>query len=374
MGSLPLYLTGSPKPCIMNPFRIWSGEWWHDTPHHSINLVHPAGFTNKNHGVSRCPPKKTPRTKRWAPTKRAKNSLGSWGLGRKKGFHSLIPPTNSHGWQASDVCFSEMGNLRTSIWSFFPSNPSDIRPLCFFRKMFIYASQKLWLHCVRWTKKTPTTITKCIPNIPSWSTLNLSKSCILAFEPTGPIFVRQIFVRILRACRMKVGLVGWGWRVFFSVCPSKGGQIWCCQKDDEIFFQFQMSLAFLKGAEVYHFCWLPGFGLEQFFGKDRNRRNWDTVYFSYWKRWIWSLAMWVFLRSFFLVCSLFLQGKHYVGWHIMTEDLRSKPAHKTGDAAVLCAFGASVSRHQSGLGGFELQRTNWRDGRWCFRYDIYGRW
>ena len=54
---------------------------------------------------------------------------------------------------------------------------------------------------------------------------------------------------------------------FFSVCPSKGGQIWCCQKDDEIFFQFQMSLAFLKGAEVYHFCWLPGFGLEQFFGK-----------------------------------------------------------------------------------------------------------
>ena len=192
----------------MNPFRIWSGEWWSDDTHHSINLVHPAGFTNKNHGCFTCPQKNATNEK-MGTNEKGQNSLGSWGLGRLKGFHSLI--THKFAWQACiRCCFSEMGNLRTSILKlFFTSNPSDFLPIWFFRNMFIYASQQLWLHFVTWTKKTPTTITKCIPNIPSWPTLNLSKSCILAFEPTGPIFVRQIFVRILRACRMKVGLVGW---------------------------------------------------------------------------------------------------------------------------------------------------------------------
>ena len=226
MGSLPLYLTKvfeTPVSWIHFASEVENDE--------VMTLTTPSiwftrlGSPTKTMGVSRAP-KKTPRTKDGHQRKGPKQS---WQLrvGTVKRF-SFADSTHKFAWQACiRCCFSEMGNLRTSILKlFFTSNPSDILPIWFFRNMFIYASQQLWLHFVTWTKKTPTTITKCIPNIPSWPTLNLSKSCILAFEPTGPIFVRQIFVRILRACRMKVGLVGWlvgwGWRVFFFGVSLKG--------------------------------------------------------------------------------------------------------------------------------------------------------
>lgn len=241
---------------------------------------------------------------------------------------------------------------------FFPSNPSEIRPIWFFRKMFIYASQKLWLHCVTWTTKIPTTITKCIPNIPSWPTLNLSKSRILAFEPTGPIFVRQIFVRILRACRMKVGLVGWGWRVFFfSVCPLKGGQIWCCQKDDEVFSVPNVPCPFWRVQRYIISVGCPGLVWNKSFwqGSDRcmepKKLGYGILFLLEKMDLEPSYVSFFFFGVFFLVRSLFCRG------NIMSVDISwlktyaQNPAHKTGDAAVLCAFGASVSRHQSGLGG-----------------------
>ena len=188
-------------------------------------------------------------------------------------------------------------------------------------------------------KKTPTTITKCIPNIPSWPTLNLSKSCIFAFEPTGPIFVRQIFVRILRACRMKVGLVGWlvgwGWRVFFFGVSLKGranlvlpkGWWDFCLADLRDQFKEDMfcsvptcPLPFLKG------CWryiisvgCPGLVCNNFLGKDRCMEPKKLGYgytFPIGKDgWVEPSYVSFFAELFFFVCSLFCRG------NIMSVDI-----------------------------------------------------
>jgi len=76
-----------------------------------------------------------------------------------------------------------------------------------------------------------------------------------------------------------------------------------------------MSLALSEGLlAVYNFCWLPGFGLQQFlFGKDRidvwNRRNWDMGILFLLEK----MDLEPSYVSFFFGVFAFLQGKHYVG-------------------------------------------------------------
>ena len=57
----------------------------------------------------------------------------------------------------------------------------------------------------------------------------------------------------------------------------------------------------------------------------------------------------------------------------MTEDLRSKPTTKQATPQCYARLERQFPDISQACGGFDLQRTNWRDGRWYFRYDIYGR-
>ena len=195
-------------------------KWWH-SPLHQFGS--PGWVHQQKPWVFHVPPKKRYERKDGHQRKGPKQS---WQLrvGTVKRF-SFADSTHKFAWQA---CIS----WEHPSWSYFlppilrTSSPYGFLETCLFMLLNNFGFI-LWHE----QKKTPTTITKCIPNIPSWPTLNLSKSCILAFEPTGPIFVRQIFVRILRACRMKVGLVGWlvGWLVgvdvfFFWCVPQREGK------------------------------------------------------------------------------------------------------------------------------------------------------
>lgn len=292
-----------------------------------------------------------------------------------------------------------MHQLRTSILKlFFTSNPSDILPIWFFRNMFIYASQQLWLHFVTWTKKNAHNYNQMYSKYSKLTDTQLVQilhSCIR----THRTHLCSPDLRSDPTCLSHEGwvgwLVGWRWRVFFfgvslkgraNLVRPKGWWDFCLAdlrdqfKEDMFCSVPTCPLPFLKG------CWryiisvgCLGLVCNNFFGKDRidvwNRRNWDMgILFLLEKMDESSLAMWVFLQSFFLVCSLFCRG------NIMSVDIswlkiyaQNPPQNRRRRSAMRVwsvSFPTSVRPGRV----WTAARTNWRDGRWYFRYDIYGRW
>ena len=262
----------------MNPFRIWSGEWF--LPHHSINLVHPAGFTNKNHGCFTVPPKKNATKEKMGTKKRAKQS---WQLrvGTEKRFSFADSTHKSHGILSyvaalesyartsptheshSIKCFfPEMGNLRTSILSFFPSNPSDILPIFFLEKCLCFS--KTLASLCELNKKNAHNYNQMYSKYSKLTDIQLVQilhSCIR----THRTHLCSPDLRSDPTCLSHEGWVGWlALTCFFCFGVSlkgranlvlpKGWWGFCLAdlrdqfKEDMCFVQFQISLALSEGC------------------------------------------------------------------------------------------------------------------------------